>query len=415
MKVFCQSPALKRIASLTLIAGITLSSLSLPAAAEIEKVFYLDATGVQVTADAAGHYVYIPDQKHQRLLIVDSTTLEEVASIALPGQPQDIALDEQQQRAYVTVEGINQVIVIDLTNNALLDPIALPQPGYEIEVSDYDIFVTTYGNGSGIMRIEKSTYTFFGMFSEGVLTYQRGAIELTPDNSRLIFANRGVSPGTLAVFDITSDSPNLLIKNAHGDLGGNGQAISVDPIAGDFVSYAVGGGNGPGYTIAKLDIDTLSWLGEFNTGAYPRAVHHSLDGHSTYTNNSADEVKVWDNTLMTQSDSFEVNGDPKDFADLQAGALLAVISNEEFAIYQVGDLTQEPQAPKLAGELTGAMAYRTVCINQTTGQRVIIKDTLHEFDCVRAGLNINANDDVRINIRASIEENGRTTTRTHQQ
>lgn len=387
----------KKFSTLTLF-----SLLSLSATAEIEKVFTLDATGVQVTSDSAGHFVYVPDQKNQRIVIVDSNTLQQEASVILPGKPQDIALDEQQQRAYVTVNSFSQIFVIDLNTYTLLDPIALPQSGYEIELNDQYIFVTSYERSSGIMRIDRASDTYMDMFSQGVNTYHRGAIELTPDKSRLVFANRGLSPGTLAIFDVTSDTPNLLIKNGHGDLGSNGQAISVDPVAGDFVSYAVGGGNGSGYTIAKLNIDTLGWEGEFATGAYPRAVHHSINGYSTYTNNTAGEVTVWDNTVMMQADSFAVVGDPKDFADLQGGALLAVIGNQEFAIYQIDEFNPEPPAPELSGDIQGATVNRVACVNKTTGQRVVLRDTNSGFDCVKAGLVIKADDDVRINIQAVI-------------
>ncbi len=73
--------------------------------AVVTKVFSLDVTGQQVTSDSAGRYIYIPDQKYNSLIIVDSSTLLVNDTISLPGAPQDIALDESAGKIYVTVAG----------------------------------------------------------------------------------------------------------------------------------------------------------------------------------------------------------------------------------------------------------------------------------------------------------------------
>jgi DNA-binding beta-propeller fold protein YncE len=271
---------------LALIAFIlTWMLVASPAMAVVPKVLSVDATGKQVTSDSAGRFIYIPDQKYNSLIIVDSSTLLVDDTISLPGAPQDIALDESAGKIYVTVSGFFEVLAFDISTYVPETSLSLPQAGNEIVVGHNYIYVTTLESGSGIMRVDKTTGNYVDSFSLGVSTYQRGAIEITPDKSKLIFANRGLSPGTVAVFDITGSDPVLLIKNEHGTLGGNGQGISVDPINGSFLSYAVGGGNGTGYGIAKLGIDDLSWFGELVTGPYPRAIHYSANGITAYTNN----------------------------------------------------------------------------------------------------------------------------------
>ncbi len=375
-----------------------------PAMAVVTKVLSVDATGKQVTVDSAGRFIYIPDQKNNSLIIVDSSTLLVEDTISLPGAPQDIALDESAGKVYVTVAGFFEVLAFDISSYAPEMSLALPQAGFEIVVGHNDIYVTTRESGSGIMRIDKTTGTYVDSFSLGVFTYQQGAIELTPDKSKLIFANRGISPGTTAVFDITGSDPILLIKNQHGSLGSNGQALSVDPINGSFFSYAVGGGNGTGYSIAKLAIADLSWIGELATGPYPRAIHYSTNGLTAYTNNAVNQVKVWDHTLIQLTGNITVAGNPQDFVDAQGSALLAVISDQEFAIYQVGEFTPEPPAPSLEGFVDGAELTKIVCRNKSTGQRVSLNINANRFDCVAAGLEINPGDVIKITLNGAIAE-----------
>ena len=391
--------------TLTFIATIlTWMLITSPAMAVVTKVLTLDATGQQVTGDSAGRFIYIPDQKNNSLIIVDSSTLLVDDTISLPGAPQDVALDESDGKIYVTVAGFFEVFAFDISSYAPATSLSLPQAGYEIVVGHNDIYVTTRESGSGIMRVDKTTGAYVDSFSLGVSTYQRGAIELTPDKSKLVFANRGLSPGTAAVYDITGSEPVLLIKNGHGDLGSNGQNLAVDPINGSFFSYAVGGGNGTGYGIAKLGMSDLSWMGEFVTGAYPRAIHYSTNGVTAYTNNAINEVKVWDHILMQQISTIAVVGNPKDFADAQGSSLLAVISDQEFAIYQVGEFTPEPPAPKLEGSVDGAVLTKVVCRNRTTGARKTLRINASAFDCVAAGLEVNPGDVIKITLEGVIAE-----------
>ncbi len=394
--------------TLTLIAVTVMGMLvASPAMAVVEKVLSVDATGEQVTVDSAGRFIYIPDQKNNSLIIVDSATLQVDNTISLPGVPQDIALDESAGKIYVTVQGLNDVLAFDIASHAPATALSLPQVGYEITVGHNDIYVTTRESGSGIMRVDRTTGNYVDSFALGVFTYQRGAIELTPDKGKLIFANRGLSPGTAAVYDITGSTPVLLIKNAHGALGSNGQALSVDPINGEFFSYAVGGGNGTGYGIAKLAMADLSWIGELVTGPYPRAIHYSGNGITAYTNNAVNEVKVWDHTLIQQTGTIAVSGNPKDFADAQDNALLAVISDQEFAIYQVGDFTPEPPAPKLEGFIEGANLTKVLCRNKSTGQRIrltIDTNNPNIFNCIAAGLQVNPGDSIKVVLDGTIAE-----------
>ncbi|WP_317932889.1 hypothetical protein [Halioxenophilus sp. WMMB6] len=342
--------------------------------AQIEKVFSTNATGLQLATDSTGDFVYVPDQLGNQLLVISARSLSQLAAIPLPGAPNDVALDETDQLAYVTVSGWNQIFVIDLLTNLFLDPIAIPYEGYEIAVAGNQIFVTTATQSGGIMRVDRTTGQYVSAFTGGLSTYTRGAIELTPDRSKLIFANRGLSPASTGVFEVTPSEPQLLIKNDFNTLGSNGQALAVDLLDGQFFSYA--------------------------TGAYPRAIHYSIDGTSVYTNNQADEVKVWDSVTTLQTGTIAVLGNTKDFIDLLGGSLIAMISDQEFAIYRVRAVELEPV---VSVSVRGAGVYDALCVNQTTHQRVSITLTGNYFDCVAAGLTVTSGDIVRVQLRATVD------------
>ncbi len=187
-------------------------------------------------------------------------------------------------------------------------------------------------------------------------------------------------------------------------MGSNRQNLSVDPINRSFVSYALDGDNGTGYGIAKLGIDDLSWFGELVTGPYPRAIHYSGNGITAYTANTVNQVKVWDHILIQLSGAV---GNAKDFSNAQGSALLAVISDQEFAIYQVGEFTPEPPSPKLEGFVDGATLTKVVCCNKSTGARIrlsIDTNSPNTFDCIAAGLEINPGDVIKIIVEGTIVE-----------
>ncbi len=143
------------------------------------------------------------------------------------------------------------------------------------------------------------------------------------------------------------------------------------------------------------------------TGPYTRAIHYSGNGITAYTANTVNQVKVWDHTLIQLSGTIDVVGNSKDFADAQGSALLAVISDQEFSIYQVGEFTPEPPSPKLEGFVDGTTLTKVVCRNKSTGARIrlsIDTNSPNTFDCIAAGLEINPGDVIKIIVEGRIVE-----------
>ena len=403
-----QTQTLKRIKGMKqrykLLAGILTSTLiAFPSFAEVTKVMTVDATGEQMAVDSNGQLIYIADQKHDQLVIVDSSTLQEKHRIDLPANPEDVALDEEANKVYITLTAQKEIVAYDLQSYLHLDSIALPESGNELVVGRDYIYITPLSGRIGIMRVDKSTGNYVDHFSNGVSIYRGGGLELTSDKTKLVFANRGLSPGTVAIWDLSGPSPDFQYKNEHGALGSNGQDLSIDPLNGEFFSYAAGGGNGQGYTIAKVSMYDLAWSGEFDTGPYPRSVHYSNNGTTLYSNNRVDEVKVWDHNLFQLTGNFSVQGNPKDYADAQNAQLLGVLSDREFAIYQVGEFSPTPPQAELSGALLGTNNFSAVCHNQTSDQVVQLVPEDNKFDCAKAGLTIEFGDEVTVTLNGIVE------------
>lgn len=112
--------------------------------AEVTKVFSFDAAGEQLASD--GQLIYVADQKNQQLVVVDTSTLTTVQTVELPGTPEDVAIDEQANRLYVTVNELNEVLSFDSRSYEQMDSLILPQSGNELVVGDRFVYATPYGD-----------------------------------------------------------------------------------------------------------------------------------------------------------------------------------------------------------------------------------------------------------------------------
>ena len=88
--------------------------------------------------------------------------------------------------------------------------------------------------------------------------------EMSQDGTTLFVANQGLSPGTIAKYDVTGDVPALVWQNGHSALGSIGQDLWLNQTD-EHVYYAVGGGNNvaSAYDIAQIDAINMSILGSF--------------------------------------------------------------------------------------------------------------------------------------------------------
>jgi DNA-binding beta-propeller fold protein YncE len=268
---------------------------------------------------------------------------------------------------------------MDTSTFEVLDSLPVSvQPG-DVRVGlENRLYVTPAIHSGGIMQIDAETGEFQDEFSFGVFIYSNGMLEISPDRESLYFANVGLSPGTLAKFDVSTPTASLLGRNPHGALGSNGQDLALSH-TGEIVSYACGGGNGAGYSIFALDADVvgvshlvsliLAWgecedcpedldgngvvdvsdlvdlianwgnflvLGEYVTGAYPRELTFSPDDQIVYAVHFSGHIDTFDANTYEPLSEMNTSGEAREMIVDRFGHYLFAAFDGELRVYDTG-------------------------------------------------------------------------------
>ena len=286
--------------------------------------------------DPTRNVLYASTTHDNSVAIIDVATMTLINSVYVGSVPAGLAVTPDGSTLYVALSGANRIAKVDLATQSLSGYIDLPSPPYDVEVGNGRLYVTpgTNSAGGGIMQVDLATNSVTGVFSEGVSIYAGGLLEISPDRNKLYFANRGLSPGTLAKFDISTATPALLVKNPHGALGSNGQdlALSND---GNQIYYAVGGGNRitGGYDIGQLSTDSFAALGAMVTGAYPREITVSPDGKTAYAVHTSGHIDVWNTENFLQMAEYPTSGEARELITDHSGDYLFAAFDSQLRVY----------------------------------------------------------------------------------
>lgn len=351
--------------------------------------------------DTQRNRLYASLYSQNSVVIFNTKNLVLIGSVPVGSNPVGLAISADNNKLYIATSGASFLAVLDLNTLGLLPSIALPALPYDVEAGNNDrLFITPAVSQIGIMHVNAATGEYLGSFSSGVSVYVRGMLEISPDRKTLYFANSGLSPGTLAKYDVSTNSPQLLFSNPHGSLGSNGLDLALTQ-DGANISYAVGGGNG-GYVIYKMSTIDFAVLGSFNTGAYPSEITYSPDGKRAYTVHTSGRIDVFDAQTFLEQPPITVVGQATELiTDASGGYLFAAFDN----ILRIYDTGGGPIPPQLNGSLSGMSAGRIVCENRRTAQRVLIKyaPATLIWDCVAAGLTFSPGDEIRILITGAAD------------
>ncbi len=247
--------------------------------------------------DAERGLLYASVQNTNSVVVIDTASLELLDEVVVGARPNRLALSADGTRLYVALVHSSFIAVVDTATMTVVDQFAIPRDAYDVEVGlDGRLYATPgYDTGyDGIMMVDTNTGQYLGDFELGVFVYYSGLLEISADRETLYFANRGLSPGTLAKYDVSDATPILLYMNPHGSLGSNGQDLALSH-AGDAVYYACGSGNG-GYVIAKINTIDMSIGGSLDCGAYPREIALSPDDATAYVVHRSRHIDVFDTT-----------------------------------------------------------------------------------------------------------------------
>lgn len=312
---------------LSILSVLTLLACAKNSAAspgDLVKEFPL--VGHSFAMDKDKNIVYMSVTGSNSVAVIDMNTLALTDSIFVGSNPQGMAVSRDGKILYVATAGASSLAVVDLSTKTLLAPVPLPRSARDVEVDDA---------GRVYAASASSSYRSIMVYdpADGLVTEPFGScsacylamLEMSPDGKTLFAANQGLSPGTLAKYDVSGYPPALIWQNGHGDLGSNGQDICLTP-TGEHVYYAVGGGNeiSGNYDIAKIDSNGMGVLGSFVTGAYPREIVTSPDGKIAYAVHTSGHIDVWNADTFLKIRDYVSTGEASElFVDKTGHYLLA--------------------------------------------------------------------------------------------
>ncbi|MDX2503364.1 MAG: YncE family protein [Gammaproteobacteria bacterium] len=320
------------------------------AGGELVKSFNLIAHDMVMSP--VSNMMYASTTHDNSVAVINANTLEHVTSISVGSAPARMAVNPAGDRLYVALSGATSIAVIDLTTYTLLPEIPMPYPPYDVAIGHNNRMYVTPGRTSGgyrnILQVNLLDNTIMTEFGSEAFPYYSALIEISGDLDTLYMANRGLSPGTLAKFDVTTEVPVFMLKNPHGDLGSNGQDLHVSR-DGNHAYYAVGGGNRiAGYDIAQISTDTFAINGVFNTGPYPREITTGPDGKTAYAVHTAGHIDVWNAESFLQLQQYNITGEAYELITDHSGDYLFAATSTQIHVY-----TAEGSAPVIDNDLDG--------------------------------------------------------------
>ncbi len=318
-----------------LAVGILGAEDSTAAPGDVIKEFSL--TGHSFASDRNENVVYLSVTDSNSVAILDMDTLEILDSIFVGSDPRGMAVSRDGNTLYVATAGASSLAVVDLATKTLLDPIPLPTSAQDVEV-DYmgRVYASPVSSSfRSVMVYDPVTGEVTDLVSGHCSACYKALLKMSPDGKTLFAANRGLSPGTLAKYDVSGDTPIFVWQNEHGDLGSNGQDLWLTP-TGEHIYYAVGGGNRVtgGYDIAQIDADGMEVLGAFNTGAYPREIVTGPDGKIAYAVHTGGHIDVWDAETFLQVSEYSSKGEAGELFVDQTGNYLLAAFPSSVRIYE---------------------------------------------------------------------------------
>ncbi len=246
--------------------------------------------------DPARNRVYASITDQNTVLIIDTATNSITNQIAVSPGPHGMAMSADNTILYVA-SSINPVIEqIDLSTLTLMSNlISAPEPVFSIAVKDNYLYATPVSaSGLGIMLFDLALNLLMTQDSYGLQIGANSLLEIDVASSKMYFANTGISPGTLAVFDISNQFPQPIQQNPPGSLGSDGQDLALTG-DGVFVSYVAAGGNTQGqYEVQKLDTNSLFSVGSFAVGADPSKMDYSPDGLTAFIVSGPGSIEYFD-------------------------------------------------------------------------------------------------------------------------
>lgn len=157
-------------------------------------------------------------------------------------------------------------------------------------VATNDRLYVARDDGLSVVDTANGSELYYGEPINTVSWDRVAVMRLSPNGKRLYVLNIGLSPASLHVFNVESDTPTYIGEDCcHGCIGGNGRDMQISP-DGESLYVAVGGQ----YYLQVLNAEPLLYQKNAGlTGPYPNSVAASADGDFVYVGYSDNEFAAF--------------------------------------------------------------------------------------------------------------------------
>lgn len=242
-----------------------------------------DFNTTDMVRDPIRDVVYCTVPSKNSVVVIDSNTLDVVATIYTGSSPCGLDISPDGKMLYVanngsTVQGIAKIDLESLTLTGYISTV-----GNTSDVAA-GLNNTVYSRESSLRAYNAETGSQLAG-SPSLFVYG-GEILISPDRLTLYYYQQGLSPSSWSMINVSS-WPGTVTASGQAGSNGSDMAMSAD---GQYLSFA----SGSPYSVKKFSAanPTVSY-GEMDTGPYPRAVGFSADGNLFFACHTSGHLDVW--------------------------------------------------------------------------------------------------------------------------
>jgi YVTN family beta-propeller protein len=268
----------------------------------VKAIFDLPASRFAV--DPARPRIYASLTSQGAVAVIDTSTLTVTALIPIGSQPIGLSISPDGNTLYVANSGsiTAGVGAIDLNTLTVLPSLPVPQAPFEIEAGvNNQLYMTPAGYWlpASLMQVS-STGTSASLFSGGLTVYSADLLQISPDRKTLYLGISSDPNSTLASFDVSGTSPQLLQQNAGA--ADDGQDLELSH-SGSIIIYACSGI----YSIDETPpSNLLTTIGTFSSSAYPHNFAFSPDDSIGYSSIETPEMLIYNTATCELTGSFAI-------------------------------------------------------------------------------------------------------------
>ncbi len=338
-----KSPFLTIAATVLYLGVLSSNARSASDLGTLEATFSFHANNL--ATDPIRPYVYATTSSS--LQIINTNTLTVEKSLPLTNGGWGMSFSPDASRLYVAGGSSNSIYVIDLAQDSLAGSVSAGDYARSVKVGlNNRLFVLTgtQQTPSFVKQIDATTGASTGPNLAGCcypayppFDVYSGEIQISPDRTKLYYANYGLSPASLYEFDVSGTNP---IERWAGLGGYSGEQLVLSP-DGSLLAYVTETGlNGKTPNFSTL-FPGLGIKGYLPTEFKPNALAYSPDGKLAYVLQwPAANISVFDTTSSAKLAQFTTIDGGYDMVADRTGQHLFVSYNgfvtKNIVVYSTG-------------------------------------------------------------------------------